>query len=492
MTDTPLNQLCEQALNRPRDAQAIEYEHTWYTWGDLRRVADEMNALIEASGADPRAKIVLVGKNRPAAVAAYLGLVEKGYSFRMVYPFQSSTAIARDVEAINPAVVIAGSETWDSVLLGVLTDLGIAAINLNGMSAEPVPGHELSSNDAAQSPEPQIEILTSGTTGKPKPFALGYAQIAKHIIGGRPIPTSAGDHPEQLPPGMMYFPLGNITGLHSTIAPLIRGQRGMLLDRFNLEDWHDHLVRYRPVAGGLPPAGVQMALEADYPPEDFASLKMIGTGAAPLDPSVQKAFEQRYGIPIILAYGATEFGGPVASMSLELHKQYGDRKLGSVGKAMPGSDLRVVDADSGEPLPPGEQGILEVVSPRIGPEWIRTSDLAYIDADGFLFLCGRADGAIMRGGFKILPETIEKALMLHPALSAAGVVGIPDQRLGQVPAAAVQLKPGAAQPELAALESHLREHVPATHIPVRWQFVKELPRTASYKVDQPALRRLFD
>ena len=131
-------------------------------------------------------------------------------------------------------------------------------------------------------------------------------------------------------------------------------------------------------------------------------------------------------------------------------------------------------------------------SPKMGPDWIRTSDIAVIDEDAFLFHRGRADGAIMRGGFKMLPETIEHALLLHPAISAAGVVGLPDKRLGQVPAAAIQLKQGAEPPTEAALESHLRGHVYATHIPVAWRFVPELPRTVSLKIDRLALRQLFE
>jgi acyl-CoA synthetase (AMP-forming)/AMP-acid ligase II len=114
-----------------------------------------------------------------------------------------------------------------------------------------------------------------------------------------------------------------------------------------------------------------------------------------------------------------------------------------------------------------------------------------IDEDGFLFHRGRADGAIMRGGFKLLPETIERALLLHPAVSAAAVIGVADLRLGQVPVAAVEFKPGTMPPSEADLEAHLRQHVPATHIPVRWRFVDELPRTPSFKVDRPGLCRLF-
>jgi long-chain acyl-CoA synthetase len=235
-----------------------------------------------------------------------------------------------------------------------------------------------------------------------------------------------------------------------------------------------------------------MVLDANIPPTDLACIRSIGTGAAPLDPSAQRAFEERYGIPILLSYGATEFAGPVTAMTADLHAQWGKQKFGSVGRAIAGAQLRIIDPDTATVLAPGKEGVLEVIAPRIGPDWIRTSDIAMIDEDGFLFHRGRADGAIMRGGFKLLPETIERALLLHDAISAAAVVGLRDQRLGQVPAAAVQLKPGIDRPDLAELEAHLRKHIYATHIPVAWRIVDELPRTPSLKIDRPALHRLFE
>jgi long-chain acyl-CoA synthetase len=98
----------------------------------------------------------------------------------------------------------------------------------------------------------------------------------------------------------------------------------------------------------------------------------------------------------------------------------------------------------------------------------------------------------MRGGFKLLPETIERALMLHEKISAAAVVGIADRRLGQVPAAVIQLKPGVEPPSVADLETHLRDHILATHIPVEWRFVGTLLTTPSLKTDKSAVRRLFE
>jgi long-chain acyl-CoA synthetase len=487
-----LEQLTLRALVREASRPCIEFEDRWFTWGEMRHVAERVGAHIDASGAPPGSPVALIARNRPSAVAALLGLIARGCTVRMVHAFQSPAAMARDVERLKPSALIGAAEDFTSEILSVLRTHGIAAIVISDMDATAVPGLERSEGRDVQVPAfPQLEILTSGTTGPPKHFAISFDVIARHHVGVHMLASNPGIDPLQMPPMLLFFPLGNISGVYSTIPTMLRGRRAELWDRFSVASWHRHVLRYRPELSGVPPAGVQMVLDANIPPADLASIRLLSTGAAPLDPTVQRAFEERYGIPILLSYGATEFGGPVAAMTADLYPEWGKRKFGSVGRPLPGAQLRVIDPDTGDVMPPGKEGLLEVVSPRLGPDWIRTSDIALIDEDGFLFHRGRADGAIMRGGFKLLPETIERALLLHPSISAAAVVGVPDSRLGQVPAAAIQLKPAVLTPDLADLEAHLRAHVLATHIPVTWRFVQELPRNPSMKIDRPAVLRLF-
>ena len=487
--------LTAQALQRPSAQPVVEFEGEWRTWGEMRHVAERLAALIEASGTPSQASIAFVARNRPSAIAALLGLIAQDRSVSMLYAYQSRAALARDVERLKPPLLVAAREDFSDELLAVLRANGIAAIALSEMDACALPGLERSrAEPISQSVPPRIELLTSGTTGPPKRFAIGFDLIARHFVGSSLTQSSAappGASADQ-PPFLLFMPLGNISGVYTTIPVMLRGQRAVLLERFTVGAWHQHVLRYRPQISGLPPAGVQMVLDANIPRADLASIRSLGTGAAPLDPTTHRAFEERYAIPILLSYGATEFAGPVTAMTAELHATWGQQKFGSVGRPIAGAELRVIDPDSGQILVAGQEGILEVKVPRMGTEWIRTSDIALIDEDGFMFHRGRADGAIVRGGFKILPETIERALLLHDAVSAAAVLGVPDQRLGQVPAAVVQLKPGIERLDVADLEAHLRGHVYATHIPTAWRIVEELPRTPSLKIDRPAVRRLFE
>ena len=483
-----LRQLTERALSRDASRPAIEFERRWFTWGDLRHVADRLSELLDATGADPTAPIAFVPRNRPSAIAALLGLIAKGRSIRMLYAFQSAAALARDVERLPPAVIVAAAEDYSPVLRSVLRAKGIAAVELIEMNATAITGceHSKVALELPTAAQPQIELLTSGTTGAPKQFAISYDLISKHMVGEISADAS------QLPATLFLMPLGNISGVYSTLPALLQGRRAVLLEKFTVAGWHDHAVRHRPSVSGLPPAGVQMVLDADIPPEDLSSIRFIGTGAAAVDPGAHRAFEQKYAIPILLSYGATEFAGPVTAMTAELHAACGKQKFGSVGRALPGAQLRVIDPETSELLGAGRAGLLEVILPRIGPDWIRTSDIGTIDEDGFLFLHGRADGAIVRGGFKLLPETIERSLMEHPAISVAAVVAVADKRLGQVPVAAIQLKPGTEPPSIGELEVHVRDRIPATHIPIEWRFVMPLPTTPSMKIDRPAVRRLFE
>lgn len=491
---TELSQLCAKALARSPSRPAIEFAGKWLNWGDLRHVADRVNALLQDCGIPADAAVTLVPRNRPSAIAALLGLIAQGRSVRMIYAFQSGVAMARDIERLKPTVVIGAADDFSEPVVGFLKAHGIAGIVLSEMDATLLldPIQVIPTRSPGVALPAQIEILTSGTTGPPKQFAISHSLIARHYLGNQAPSEEDDEKFLAAAPTLLFFPLGNISGIYSTLPVLLRGQRATLLERFSVAGWHDHLLRYRPENSGVPPAGVQMILDANIPPQDLSCIRRMGTGAAPLDPTAHRAFEKRYKTPILLSYGATEFGGPVTAMTLELHKDWGDKKFGSVGRSLPGAQLRVIDPESGEVLPAGREGLLEVISPRIGPEWIRTSDIALIDEDGFMFHRGRADGAIMRGGFKLLPEAIERALMEHPAVSAAAVIGIDDQRLGQVPAAAVQFKPDIVAPTAAALESHLRDRIYATHIPAHWRFVAQLPRTPTLKVDRPALRSLFD
>ncbi|WP_231626254.1 class I adenylate-forming enzyme family protein [Novosphingobium sp. AAP83] len=494
-TSVSLAEMVGQALARDAALPAIEFEDQWHTWGDLRRIAHELDRCLASSGIRPDAPVAFVPRNTPASIAALLALLAGQRTVRMVYAFQSPSVIGSEIERLAPAAAIVDSADLAKDIAPTLAEAGIAGIVLNNGSVAPIAGAHLAHGEAALRKGPQtplIEILTSGTTGPPKQFPITHKMIAESMVGAAALNPAAQAAAATLAPYLLYFPLGNISGIYSTIPTLVRGQRACLLDRFSIADWHRYVLRHRPTHSGIPPASMRALLDADIPVGDLASIKAMGIGAAPLPPGLQRQFEQCYGIPVLLSYGATEFGGPVCAWSPDLHAQWGATKLGSVGRPILGAQLRIIDLETGTEAACGTVGRVEVISPRIGPEWIRTADLGSIDQDGFLFLAGRTDSAIMRGGFKILPDTIERALLQHSAVAEVAVVGVPDKRLSEVPAAMVCLANGMQSTTVATLQRHLRDTLPSTHLPVHWLITDSLPRNASMKIDLQAIRCIFN
>ena len=191
-------------------------------------------------------------------------------------------------------------------------------------------------------------------------------------------------------------------------------------------------------------------------------------------------------------YGATEFAGAIAGWTLKDKKQWGPRKRGSVGRAHHGIELRIVDPDTGDVLPAGQTGLLEARGGQLPGEdgaWLRTTDLATIDDDGFLFIRGRADDAINRGGFKIPPSVIEDALAAHPAVDEASAVALPDARLGQVPGGGGDA--ASARPPKRSSWSTSPSRLTRYQRPVAIKVVDQLPRTPSLKISRALVREHY-
>jgi long-chain acyl-CoA synthetase len=169
--------------------------------------------------------------------------------------------------------------------------------------------------------------------------------------------------------------------------------------------------------------------------------------------------------------------------TLDDYQKYWRAKRGSVGRANPGAQLRVVD-DDGTAREPNQVGLLEVKPAQLGPSatWMRTTDMARIDDDGFVWILGRADQAIIRGGFKVMPDDVRLALEAHPAVAAAAVIGRSDERLGETPVAMLQLR-GSESTDADALVEYLRTRLARYEIPTEIAIVDAIPRTPSGKAD---------
>jgi acyl-coenzyme A synthetase/AMP-(fatty) acid ligase len=278
------------------------------------------------------------------------------------------------------------------------------------------------------------------------------------------------------------------------LSATFAGRHIALLERFRLDPWVEAVETFKPRAAGLVPAALRTVLDADVDPARLASLQVVTCGTAPCPVELAEEFTRRYGAKVLMTYGATEFAGAVAGWTLPLHEEWWSRKAGSTGRAFPGVGIRILD-DDGVEVPTDEVGRIEVMTkqaPDGGADWIRTSDLGRLDADGFLWITGRADQAIIRGGFKVHPDVVQKCLEQHDDVLEAAVVGLPDDRLGYVPVAAVEPRYGHRPPAVEELTELCRSQLTPYERPVEIKVVDALPRTPSMKVSRVDLLELFE
>jgi long-chain acyl-CoA synthetase len=484
------SRLAQLLREAPADADAIEFEGAWWTWGQLQRSAAAVDEALTAAGIGIAGRVGLVLENRPEHVAVVLALLTTDRVLVTMSPLQPPERLSADIARSEVPVLLASPEVLGRA--GVL-DAGagcglVLRLDADG-TVEAVAGAVPA--EPSVNPGVGVEMLTSGTTGPPKRVRLTDRQLDAGMVSGGQLPPEGKLLRSGI--GLVHTPLVHIGGLWGILAALYAGRRAALFPRWQLDSWVDSVERYRPRASGLVPAALRTVLDADVPRDKLASLQAVTSGTAPCPAELADAFQTKYGIRVLMTYGATEFAGAVAGWTLPLNLEWWDRKKGSAGRAFPGAELRIVSPE-GESLPPKTVGHLEIrskQSPEGGDYWQRTSDLAELDDDGFLWIRGRADDAIIRGGFKVHPDTVRKVLEKHPAVLEAAVAGKPDPRLGQVPVAAVELHPGAPAPDPAELIALCRQELIAYEVPSEVLVVDELPRGPSMKVSRPDLLDLF-
>lgn len=337
-----------------------------------------------------------------------------------------------------------------------------------------------------QTGEPGIEVLSSGTTGPPKRLPMPFRMLNRAVASA---PSAFAG--EELPVQVNIWPFGGVGGICLLTGSGATGAPLSIIEKFTAAEFAAAARRNQPKILGLSPTAIRMILDADIPKSDFASVTAVFGGSARLDPDMQEEFEKKYGVLIHWGMGATEFCGTIITWTPALRAQVGETKRGSIGKPMPGVELRVADPETGALLGPGQEGLLEVLCPEIRADWVRTTDIVSIDTDGFVFHVGRHDGAIVRGGFKILPERIANVIRQHPNVADAAVVGLDDVRLGAVPVAAVEVRPNGPGVTSEELTAYLRSRLPAPQVPVRLLIVPALPRTPSLKVALGEVRKMF-
>lgn len=478
---------------------AIEFESKAVTWCALGRAIRDLDSKLSAAGLGRDAVIGLLGRNRLEPLSAYIAILGADRGLLLVNAIRPNTLIAAEVADLQLSCLVGASSDLDPEVLAAARTAGTLVVEVSVKDGDVELTERLPIGTGPfrrRSDGTLIEIQTSGTTGAPKRIPIAETTIEASLTDGVRSAKGAVEQRKlevKSSPTLMFSPLVHTSGAFNTLMAVFEVRPIVLFEKFEADSFRQMLLRYRPKFVPLPPPAIRMMLDSDATREDFSSVLAVRAGTAALAVDVQEAFETRFGIPVLTTYGATEFMGVVTSWTLEDYRRYAKQKRGSTGRVSKGVHIRVIDAGTGQVLKAGEQGILEAKLDRIdgGREWIRTTDVAKIDEDGFLFIVGRADDAIIRGGFKVMAGKVGDVLRGCPGVAEAIVVGRPDERLGEVPVALVEPRPG-AELEEAALKAFAKSQLVPYEVPVRFHVVDRLPRTVSDKVSRPEVHRLLD
>ena len=499
---TWLGQQIEQISRIDPDAPEMEFGDRWFTWSELIDASGRLIKQLDDAGIGADMRIGMLLRNSAPMIPALLAMFRSNRCVASINASAPDDKLAEDVVKSRVPVIVALEEDWAREgMTQAAREIGALGIALPAeLTDKPYCIEGLDAKrDKWRSPDAPgiaIEMLSSGTTGTPKRIPLPRIRFEKALQSAASF--EKGRDPDAKPKlrtgvQIVTAPVAHIAGITGVMNNVLGGRKIALIEKFTVENFSQALVRHRPKVAGAPPAALRMLLDADLPADVYSSLKAYRTGTAPLDPDLADAFFEKYGIPVLQNYGATEFAGGVAGWTLQDFNDHWKTKRGSVGRVNKGVEAQIVDPDSGAVLPLGEQGLLELRGGNSGSqEWTRTTDLAELDGDNFLYIRGRYDGAIIRGGFKIQPGDVIKALEEHPAIREAAVVGLPDKRLGEIPAAGYLLRSGASEPDEEILRAFLKEKLMPYQVPVQLRCFDEFPRTPSLKVSQPELKKLFE
>jgi long-chain acyl-CoA synthetase len=339
---------------------------------------------------------------------------------------------------------------------------------------------------------------TGGTTGLAKGVNLSHASIAVNVSQREALlPTPAGG--ERI---LSVLPLFHIYGVAMCLHnAAYAGATLVILPRFTPEAAFELLAAERiSILAGSPTVFVRLSGDARFAGFDFACLKLSYSGASALPAALLRRWEEATGAPVLEGYGQSESAPVISFNPLD-----GVRKPGSVGRALPLTELQIVDAvDGATPVPAGATGEVRIRGPQVmlgyrnrpgetaaalRDGWLYTGDIGELDAEGYLYIRDRKKDMIIVSGFNVYPREIEEVLHRHPGVLEAAVIGMPDAARGELARAYVVPAPG-AQLDAATLDGWCREHLAAYKIPRSYELVGSLPKTGVGKTDKLALRRL--
>ena len=517
LTAPNLPDLLRTAAREAPEAEAFRYRAERLTYLDWDTLADHMAAALTELGIRRGDVVALLLPSTPFYLVAYLAAARLGAVTTGINSRYRRTEIGHILRRSGAALLLAVDSWHDADFRTIVDALRPDLPELRG--AVYLPAEHLCTSTvgtvgelAAGAPPPALAavapddpvaiVFTSGTTGVPKGAWYSHRNVlAVAEIDTRRYEAGVPPFQKHLAAGLSFAHVGTMVRIALQIGHL---GSSLIHDAFDPAAVLEVIERERlSHLGGFPTQILMLLDHPDRPRRDLSSLGSILLGGAPSSPALIRRIQETFQARVSVRYSSTEVGIATASLPDDTPEIL----TTTVGKPTPGVELRIVDKEN-QPLPAGELGEVVVRSPgtmrgywrdqettaaTIDAEgWVHTSDLGFLDADGYLHLRGRQSEMFIRGGFNVYPAEIEDLLAKHPKVSRAAVVGASDPVFGEKGWAFVVPRDPADPPTLAELRAHVGTELASFKRPDGLTILAELPVTPMYKIDKKALRAMLN
>lgn len=506
VTPNGIFEIIERQASQHPDAVALLFGSASWTWTELRARILRLAGALRVEGLREGDRIAFLDKNHPACLettfaASLLGAAHAVVNFRL-----SPEELAYVIDDSTAEILVVGEEFAGSVdairsELPRLRRLVVLGGDQDEYESLVAGGTALTERHQASADDCFLQLYTSGTTGWPKGAMLSQAGLAAHNEALLPAYKM-----DESTVNLVAMPLFHVGGTSWALGSMYAGGRTIIARDAVPADLLKVIKDEQVTHAFFVPALIQMLLAQPDVVEATKSLQVIGYGGSPMPAPLMEKTLATLDTPLYSVYGMTEMSGAFCVLGPDDHRDPARAHLrASAGRPLPGSDVRVVDPNSGEEAPLGEVGEFWVKSPQamVGywnkPDqsaeslvdgWLRTGDAGRMDADGYLYIEDRVKDMVITGGENVYPAEVERVLIQHPSVAEVAVIGLPDEKWGETVHAVVTPESG-SEPEAAELITYARERLAHYKCPTGITFVDALPRNPTGKILKRDLRAKF-
>ena len=502
-----LNTLINHAQQYPDKAalELIDPPHQRFTYAELDRLVLQTMGYLQNLSLQPGDRVALQLPKSLEFILLHLATIRLGaitLPLNLAYPPDEVKYFLEDsgaklffaselIKEKNQAALAELPELQECIFLNPAEPNQFDSLisDLPQFSTYQLPSSHSNSDDTA------VIIYTSGTTGRPKGAEITHGNLSSNL---QSLHEAWGWQPQDVL--LHVLPIFHVHGLFVALhGALHAGATTLLMREFDARRALQMMANGESTVFMAVPTIHQRLLDVpDADRYDLSKMRLITSGSDRLSDEVFTGFQQTFGYTLLERYGMTETG---MNCSNPLH---GERRLGSVGLPLAGVQVRVVDAEEGQVLPAGEIGDVQLRGPNVfkgywkqplktaesftQDGWFKTGDLGFLEADGYLTLCGRSKDLIISGGLNIYPPEVERVLAGHPAVAACAVIGCPDREWGERVTGVVVLNQGEAVTG-EELIRFCREELAPYKSPKAIVFRESLPRNAMGKIQKAELRK---